>query len=302
MSTVDAVWPASVNIALENSAKPVAVDNESSVTVGGMQAGTSSEVVHVAVQIAWTLFWTIFLTYLRYRVQQRATTFAAGLGEKTSKKYAESVWKVLVYGFAWPIEIALLYDAGVFSDITVLWHSAGPYAVHSIPLRAFYLWELAFDIHSLICHVAMEVRRSDYWSLLAHHIVTIALVLLSYLTGYVAGGLAVLACHDFNDIVFEAAKTCVYRKQERWATGLFAAFMLSWIVTRLYLFPFKVMYSLRYDAPKFIPVHPVTVVCFWLMVFLVCLHWYWFSLIARMAWKMLFTADAKVSDSREHDD
>jgi len=302
MSVGDAVWPPGV-IALDNSAKSVSVDNESSsVILNWLQAGKSMALLEFGVEVLWTLFWTIFLTYLRYRVQQRAAVHAAHLGPKTSQKYAESVWKFLVYGFAWPIEMLLLAQAGVFSDFTVVWSVHGPFAVHSIPLRAFYLWELAFDIHSLVCHVAMEVRRSDYWSLLAHHIVTIALVALSYYGGYLVSGLTVLACHDLNDIIFEAAKTCVYKKQEKWATGLFTAFMLSWIVTRLYLFPFKVLYSTHYEAHLYHTVHPVVNVCLWLMVFLVVLHWYWFSLIARMAWKMIFTPDAKVADSREHDD
>lgn len=54
--------------------------------------------------------------------------------------------------------------------------------------------------------------------------------------------------HDFADVPLEAAKMAKYVKKQRAADMLFVIFTISWIVSRLGLYPYRVIYSTAYQA------------------------------------------------------
>jgi len=80
-----------------------------------------------------------------------------------------------------------------------------------------------------------------------HHLVTIALVAISYWQNFLRVGTVVLFLHDSSDIPIDLLKMTNYMKMEGWR-GLFAVEMsfLStlavWGYTRLYLYPVRVVW------------------------------------------------------------
>jgi hypothetical protein len=116
-------------------------------------------------------------------------------------------------------------------------------------------------------------------------------------------GLLVLVAHDFSDIFLELGKTYLYKKDEIKKIVCFALLTISWMVTRLWVFPAHIIGSILYEAPVFVPVDFfallwVAFIAFLSVLFL--MHVYWFYLILRILYKKLLLGKA-VDDDRESD-
>lgn len=74
-----------------------------------------------------------------------------------------------------------------------------PHIIMTKQMKAYYLMQLAFYIH-LVYTIHVEKRRKDHYAMLSHHIITIALIVSSYLSNFTRIGNAVLCCMDFTDI------------------------------------------------------------------------------------------------------
>ena len=59
--------------------------------------------------------------------------------------------------------------------------------------------------------------RKDFWVMSAHHCVTMGLLSLSWLTGYVRIGIVVLVIHNAFDPFLHAAKCTHYLKGLLWS-------------------------------------------------------------------------------------
>lgn len=94
-----------------------------------------------------------------------------------------------------------------------------------------------------------EVARSDSWQMLIHHIITIALILFSYVTNFTRVGTVIMVIHDIADVFLELAKVLNYTskgKGHRWlkpATDVtFGIFAVVFFLTRLVFYPYHVLY------------------------------------------------------------
>ena len=102
----------------------------------------------------------------------------------------------------------------------------------------YYSIELSFYM-SLLVSQFTDVKRKDFWQLFVHHIVTIALILLSYMFNFQRVGTLILLLHDSVDYWLELAKMANYAKFEKLCDRLFIVFTIVWCLTRILLFPFK---------------------------------------------------------------
>eukprot|EP01114_Cavostelium_apophysatum_P015766 TRINITY_DN4367_c0_g1_i1.p1 TRINITY_DN4367_c0_g1~~TRINITY_DN4367_c0_g1_i1.p1 ORF type:complete len:342 (+),score=50.68 TRINITY_DN4367_c0_g1_i1:116-1141(+) len=245
--------------------------------------------------------WAIVLTFLRVYVQEYFKGVARRLKVKEEFKFSEASWKVLFYIISWTSGMWITLRLGLLSNTMSCW-AGWP----NIPLEwdtyQFYLFQLGFYWHSLYAHFVYEVKRKDFWPLLLHHVVTILLIYFSYVIGFHRIGVLVLVCHDINDIVFEYGKTLVYQKKEPHTTIVFVFIVLFWILSRLFTFPAFVIWSVFHE----LYIMPSDVFPFYLMfvgclLFLLCLHIYWFGLMTQMAIKVA-TAGEEVVDTREDDE
>jgi len=251
---------------------------------------------------AITLMAAVFFTIARIQVQKFTFQLAKDWKIKEAKKFSESCWKVLFYFPSWLAGVLLLYEGEFWPDTSLCWRNY-PYISMSWYFQLYYLGELGFYFHSLYAHLFLEVKRSDYWQLLAHHVVTIGLIYFSYQAKFYRIGLAILVLHDTNDWIFEIGKTYVYREKQTTANVWFGLLLLSWIATRLGLFPFKVLYSTLFEAPGLVTCKPPP---YWLpfnvaLSFLLILHIYWFFLMLRLAYRLLIVGE-DAADPREHED
>jgi acyl-CoA-dependent ceramide synthase len=70
--------------------------------------------------------------------------------------------------------------------------------------KLYYLVQIAFWLQQIIV-INIEKRRKDYYQMFIHHIVTIALMVLSYLFNLTRVGTATLCVMDLADIVLSAS-------------------------------------------------------------------------------------------------
>jgi len=229
---------------------------------------------------------SVILTLLRIKMQQLFVNIATRRNIEKKKKFSESAWKSVVYVPMWIGGLVIVFTSGIFPDTKACWNTFPQPPPFWIKL--FYLYQLAFYCHSLYAHVVIEISRSDYWALMFHHLATIWLVFFSYQNRFHNVGLLIMVAHDTNDVIFEFGKCLLYVGWE--STAYYAFFMISWIVTRLYIFPVYLIRAALYESVEYgVPsdIFPFYWVFNGFLLFLQCLHIYWFGLMLKLAYAKL---------------
>ena len=164
------------------------------------------------------------------------------------KKWQEQTWQLVVHASASLFEIMILSDEEWWSKPETSWvpHPFEQRGKFRTDLQVFYIAQLAVWMYTCFVHRFVDERRKDYFVMYLHHIVTIALVGLSWAVGYMRVGILVLFVHDMSDIFVDLLKMVNYLKLEN-RRGFFASeiayivCVLSWMYFRLYQFPFRVV-------------------------------------------------------------
>lgn len=241
---------------------------------------------------------SIVFTIMRVIAQKIFLKHAKSCNIREAGKYAESCWKALFYTTSFIWGLFLVYQCECFPQTTECWRNY-PNIPITPELRSYYLYELAFYLHSLYAHLFIETLRSDFWALFFHHLISIYLIYYSYLIKFHKMGLLFLVCHDTSDVLFEIGKTFVYREWKKLQDAWFILILVSWLCTRLGIYPFMLLYSGYYEAQMFFPidVYPLFYISYGSTLVLLALHVYWFALMLRMAVRHL--RGEPISDTRE---
>lgn len=180
------------------------------------------------------------------------------------RKFADQGWQMVIHASMSALELYILYeddwkmwnepDKGLLdycarspaaSCISTRSWSGKTYTV--LPsIRALYLAQLAIWAFTAISHRFLEARHKDYFVMYLHHIITLILVLGSYVLDLHKIGVVVLFVHDFSDIVTDSLKMTNYMDLDsKSGTFLvevtFATNLFTWFLFRLYYFPVKVI-------------------------------------------------------------
>lgn len=226
-------------------------------------------------------------------------------------KFVEALWRFLFYAAFCIMGVSTLFFPEPVSwmpwlgDTKQFWNG-WPMQKMGVGMMLYYQVELGSYLHQLMW---TEVSRSDAKEMIVHHLTTILLIGLSYVTNYTRVGVTIMLLHDMADVFLESAKVFNYSskaKGHEWAKTvcdvLFATFALTFFVTRLIVYPFFVIRSVLVEAPVFFSVNWLG---FWLfsslLVVLQGLHVFWFYLIARMLYK-LFTSGIEKDERSDDDD
>mmetsp|Transcript_7059 Transcript_7059/g.10559 ORF Transcript_7059/g.10559 Transcript_7059/m.10559 type:complete len:386 (-) Transcript_7059:192-1349(-) len=174
-------------------------------------------------------------------------------------------------------------------------------------VKYYYLVELGAYFHQLLW---TDVSRSDSLEMIIHHIVTIFLIVLSYLCNFTRIGTTVLILHDPSDVFLESAKVVNYvskvKGREYWShlcDVLFAIFAISFFVLRLVIYPYWVFYSSYVVVEGSMGSNWTGFwIYFGLLMALQLLHVFWFYLISKMIYRLLTTGIEKDERSDDDDD
>jgi ceramide synthetase len=128
----------------------------------------------------------------------------------------------------------------------------------------------------------------------------------SWYANFTRPGVLVMLIHDISDIFLETAKLANYAEQESLSLNLFIVFAVSWVILRVFIYPYVIVHRILVDPVKYIAlpynINPQPHYSAFGTMFLVLwfLHLYWTYLIFKVIEKQLRTG--KADDVREEDD
>jgi len=203
----------------------------------------------------------------------------------TLRKFTESGWRFLYYLCVFIYGCQCLWDKPWLWNGNVCWYD---YPYHHVPTDVwwYYMIELAF-YWSLTFSQFVDIRRKDFFQMLIHHVITICLLSFSWACNLTRIGTLVLVIHDIADIPLEGAKMAKYINKQRLCDALFGFFTLTWFITRLGVYPYKIIYSTLIEAPQIVPMFPAYYIFNGLLIGLQILHGIWSWMIMKLALQAL---------------
>jgi len=254
--------------------------------------------------LAIVLISALILTVLRRFTQN--FFYQVGINRKCqvkiAYKFSESSWKVIWYTLSLTSGLILVYYCEWWPETR---NSYRPFPTNPTGYyKLYYLLQFGFYVHSLMVHFFFEVKRSDFYVLFVHHIVTIWLIHFSYVSGLWKIGVLIMVVHDVSDVPLEAAKACSNIGYEFAAHFWFVLLIISWLGTRMSIFPFKIIYSVMFEIPMEVPIDvvPLYYVFNALLCVLQLMHIYWFFLIVRTAYRVTMYGNSDDVREDEKDD
>lgn len=215
------------------------------------------------------------------------------------KKFREASWRFTFYLFAFIAGLSALIDKPWLYDVKQMWE--GFPTMTLLPSQYwYYMTELGF-YSSLLVSVASDVKRKDFREQIIHHVATILLISFSWCVNYIRAGTLIMLLHDTSDYFLESAKMFNYAGWKNTCNYIFILFATIFIITRLVIFPFWIMYWTWVYPLTLYP--PFFGYYFFnsLMLVLQCLHIFWAVLIIRMAVRFL-KSNETVEDERSDKD
>lgn len=218
------------------------------------------------------------------------------------QKFCESGWTFTFYTFIWVFGMICISDKPYFTESVHLVWDNYPFSPPSLDVTWYYWLSVGHYIHLFVSQF-FETKRKDFVEMLIHHVVTLLLLCFSWMVNFSRIGALVLAVHDICDVFLHAAKLLNYMKYGEAANVMFTAFAVCFFVCRLIIFPFRIIYSSLVWTVTTGGYKPWFVYYFFnaLLLSLLVLHIFWFSIIARMALAFVLTGTVK-QDARSDTD
>ncbi|KAK8049267.1 LAG1-domain-containing protein [Apiospora phragmitis] len=272
--------------------------------------------------IAFVTFYAIVLSFTREFIMQellRPLARYCGLRSKGKQyRFMEQMYTAIYFGVLGPVGMFVMSRTPVWYFNTRGMYENFPHKTHEAIFKFYYLFQAAYWAQqAIVLLLGLEKRRKDFKELVGHHIVSLALIALSYRFHFTYMGLAVYITHDISDFFPRRKfKSCLTSKTMNYLDSIFmgpyfALFMGMWIYLRHYL-NLKILFSL---FTEFRTVGPYemdweagqfkcllsNVITGTLLASLQALNLFWLFFIIRIAYRFAFAGVAK-DDRSDGDD
>ncbi|KAI1074220.1 longevity assurance proteins LAG1/LAC1 [Whalleya microplaca] len=264
--------------------------------------------------IAFVCFYTIFLSFTReFIMHELLRPLACVCGIKSRAKqerFMEQMYTALYIAFMGPFGMYCMKQTPVWYFNTRGMYEYYPHKTHEAALKFYYLFQAAFwTQQAIVMLLGVEKRRKDFQELVIHHIVTIALIGLSYRFHFTYAGVAVYITHDISDFFLAISKSLNYIESPLQGPS-FGLCIIMWTYLRHYI-NLRILYSL---FNEFSTVGPYeldweteqykclysNVITFVLLAALQTLNLFWLYCLLRSAYRFVFQGIAK--DDRSEDE
>ena len=234
------------------------------------------------------------------------------------KKWRDQSWQLVIHVSMTIWEVKLLSENKQWwkDPVTIFVPCPQEYLTNGYPssmseLRLFYIFQLVLWIWTGVSCKFFEERRKDYFVMMLHHVMTVALVLYSFMGGELACGLVVLVVHDASDVVLDCMKMSNYLKVED-SHGYYVTeilFVLNtyvvWPYLRMYYFPKYVITAIYYGYPELCGTAktpwPGSSKGVLMIVALFLLHCFWWLLLNKIALKLFRGTDSHTAGNEEYE-
>lgn len=154
--------------------------------------------------LVFTGFYTIVLSFTREFVMQeilRPLSRACGIKSRAKQlRFMEQMYVVCYVGLIGPLGVCVMSRTPVWYFNTRGMYESFPHKTHEAVFKFYYLCQAAFWAQqSIVLLLRQEKPRKDFKELVGHHIVTIALIGLSYRFHFTYMGIAIYITHDISD-------------------------------------------------------------------------------------------------------
>ncbi|KAL2157904.1 hypothetical protein VTH06DRAFT_4959 [Thermothelomyces fergusii] len=295
------------------------------------------------------LFCVVLLTGLRAATMEYVLApFARAQGiskRKEVTRFSEQAWMSIYYAVFWPLGLYIYCQSPAYFNLHELW-TGWPDRELTGLMKGYMLAQLGFWVQQMVV-INIEERRKDHWQMFTHHVVTSVLIYTSYRYGHTRVGNLILVLMDVSDLALGIAKCLKYLGHQTLCDIMFGIFMVSWLIARHFLY-MAVCYSVWAHTPNIMPtgcfrgapgnltgpfeppaekgiaylLEPLWdsegMVCYnetvkWsflsMLLFLQCLTIMWFSMIVRVAIKVIkgspaedVRSDDEAGDGEDEDD
>ena len=162
--------------------------------------------------IAFVAFYTVVLSFTREFLMQRLLRpMAVKCGMKSRAKqsrFMEQVYTAIYFAIFGPFGLYVMSRGPLWYFNTTAMFEGYPHRTHEAVFKAYYLLQAAYwTQQGLVLMLQLEKPRKDFKELVLHHVVTLALIGLSYRFHFANMGIAVYITHDISD--FFLAVSCL---------------------------------------------------------------------------------------------
>lgn len=222
-------------------------------------------------------------------------------------KFRECSWHLLFYTVSFSYGLYALWDKPwlwVTVNCWVGWpkqHIDGDIFILYLLELSFY-WSLLFAIL-----FQRDYQKKDKKEMVVHHLVTILLIYFSWACNFVRVGSLVIVVHDVADPWLSIAKMAKYAKYQTICEVFFAIFILTWIISRICIYPLWVLNASAVEIHDYVTTFPAYWFFNGLLFVLQLLHIMWTYLILSIVFEKLTTgtiekdvrseSDSELSDS-----
>ncbi|WPH02304.1 Hypothetical protein R9X50_00516600 [Acrodontium crateriforme] len=264
---------------------------------------------------AFVAFYTVVFSFTREFIMQRfllPMAIRSGLRSRSRQsRFCEQMYTALYMSISGVYGLYVMSRTPTWYFNTTGMYEQYPHRAHDAPFKAYYLLQAAYWLQQLLVMVlGLEAKRKDYYELVCHHIVTLALIFLSYRFHFTYIGLAVFISHDISDFFLATSLSLNYVKSQ-WLQPFYVVFICVWAYMRHYI-NLSILWSII--AGEYSSVGPYEliwetqqykswisqIITFGLLSILQGLNLYWFFLILRIAYNIKFKN--VVRDVRSEDD
>ena len=153
---------------------------------------------------AFVGFYIIVLSFTReYCMQRLIRPVAIYYGIRSRAKqsrFMEQAYTALYFALYGPFGLWIMARTPVWYFNTTGMYEDFPHRTNEAVVKAYYLLQASYWAQQLIVLLLMlEKPRKDFSQLVAHHIITISLIWLSYRFHFTYMGIAVYITHDISD-------------------------------------------------------------------------------------------------------
>ncbi|KAF4460130.1 Sphingosine N-acyltransferase lac1 [Fusarium albosuccineum] len=192
-------------------------------------------------------FYVIVLTFTREFIMQEILRPLAKRGGILSRgkqaRFMEQAYTAVYFSFTSPFGLYVMKNSPVWFFNTRGMYEGFPYRTLTADFKFYYLFQAAYWAQQAIVLVlGLENPRKDFKELVYHHIVTLALIGLSYRFHFTHIGIAVYITHDISDLFLATSKVLNYLDSSI-TVPFYATFIGVWIYMRHYT-NLRIIYSL----------------------------------------------------------
>lgn len=257
----------------------------------------------------YALFFTFLREFLMCVVMKPAAYYLGVRKPNKVKRFMEQTYSMFYYGLSGPFGLWVMSRTPLWYFETTPFYTEYPHKTHDWYFKVYYLGQAAFWVQqSVVLVLQLEKPRKDFYELILHHIVTIALIWCSYRFHFTWMGLEVYVTMDVSDFFLSTSKTLNYLDSP--ITGpFFVIFVVVWIYLRHYM-NLKILWSvltefrsvgeweLNWDTQQYKCWISQPIV-FTLIFALQILNAYWLFLIFRILYRYI---DGGVAQDERSDD